>query len=327
MRFPILLILAAMAAITLLTSCTDAQIARSKEIADLTDQRLAQANAAVKAANEAVASAKRVAEQLGNEQALRIVTQAEGALAVADAAREAAAAASDAAHHGLDAAKEMQAAGGSTVGVVGAFAAGIVPGVLAAIPLLLKLLAAWKDLRQTVTGLDAARAKLGDEAWKTKVAPELAAHQDEDTRKRVIAIQTSTKAKSSAFAAPVRAAAALLLGLFLAGSGYGAVDATINLIGGSTAEVSKIKQLALTSAEKSILVSMTDDRAETQVVMFIDQDQDWILRTTTSNTATQIVIKAGQVVKWPFKATTTIYVLRSSADSTLCYVPLGVTKP
>lgn len=192
MRYLVLAIIAALA----LSSCTDEQIARAQSVVDKTDVQLARANQAVALAEQAVAQAKALSEKLGNEQTQRIVVQAEAALEQVKTARDIAATTDTAVHSALDAAKESQVAGGSTIGVIGAAATGAIPGILAAIAAAMKWISVLRSYRQTVTGLDNAKEALAADptgpaakAWDEHIAPALDAAHDEKTRKLVATIQ------------------------------------------------------------------------------------------------------------------------------------------
>ncbi len=194
MRFSILAALAV--AVIAITSCSDAQIARTAEMVKATDEQLDRANLAVATAEKAVATAKQIAAELGNEQALRVVAQADAALDQVKSARDIAATVDTAAHSSLNAAKQSQEAGGSSVAVIGAAATGAIPGILAALAAGAKWLQALRSFRQTVAGLDDAKAALAADpgtatAWGAKIAPALDAAQDEKTKQHVALVRAA----------------------------------------------------------------------------------------------------------------------------------------
>lgn len=195
-------IIVILACIFTLCSCTDEQIARVKSTVDAADAQLARANDAVAKAEAALASAKTVGATLNSEQANRVIGQAEDALDQVHEAQRIVKTTADAAHSGLDAAIQAHAAGGSSIGVIGAAATGAIPGILAALAAGMKWFQAWRSFRQTVTGLDDARKALGESQWAEKVKPALDASQDESTKKHVVVARAAVAEPTSAGITP-----------------------------------------------------------------------------------------------------------------------------
>jgi hypothetical protein len=191
MRFALLAI-----ALLACASCTDEQIARAQAISDQTDAKLARANEAVAKAEQALATAKDLADKLGSEQGQRVVAQAAAALEQVKSAQAIVVTTDDAVHSALKSAKDSQAAGGSSVSVIGAAALGFLPGALAALKAGLQWWSVLKSYRQTVSGLDKAKESLAADptgvaakAWDDHIAPALDAAHDASTRKLVANIQ------------------------------------------------------------------------------------------------------------------------------------------
>lgn len=178
------LILPALACV-LLASCTQGQIDRAAAISAAADARLAQADQAIALATQAVEQGRQLADQIGDVRAQQIVAQAERGLAAARAAGEAAKLAADGAHAALDGAKAAQAAGGSTVDVLIAALTAFIPTAGVAAAAIKKAVASGNAFRQTVAGIDQARAALGEDAWKAKVSPHLASSQDQKVKEMV----------------------------------------------------------------------------------------------------------------------------------------------
>lgn len=186
-----LIVLLAAAALVLLAlpGCTAQQVERAESAAAKAEQVLDQAQAVVQIAQQAVAAAQKI----GNAEAL---TKAQQALDVANAALPGLQATATAARETASAAKQASEAGGSWLTVVLSVAGTLVPLVPIVAVSVQRTIAATRQstasdlaLRQTVTGLDAARDALGEDAWKGKVAPALAASQDEQVKARVRAAQ------------------------------------------------------------------------------------------------------------------------------------------
>ncbi len=158
----------------LLTSCTDQQIARA-------EAQVAEAERAIALAQAAVDQGEKLAAQLGNVQAEQIVTQAKAGLAAATAARDVAQAA-------VTGAKAAQAAGGSTADVLIAVVSTFCPLAGVALAALRKAGAATRGLRQTVAGVEQAKASLKPEQVDL-LHTALAAAQDEHVRTAVSLIR------------------------------------------------------------------------------------------------------------------------------------------
>lgn len=181
--FRIVGLLAAAALVLLaLPGCTAQQVERAESAAAKAEQVLVQAHAVVQVAQQAVAAAQKI----GNAEAL---TKAQHALDVATAALPGLQATATAAKETASAAKQASEAGGSWLTVVLSVAGTLVPLVPIVAASIRQTMSASQALRQTVTGLDAARDALGEDAWKGKVAPALAASQDEQVKARVRAEQ------------------------------------------------------------------------------------------------------------------------------------------
>lgn len=297
------LTLMALLAITALfhVSCTDEQLARAAQLSAEADARYAASVQALEAAKQAVAAARELAEKLESEQAQRIVGQAEEALSVATQATDVAKGMADSMRAGVAAAKAAQEAGGSTVGVVTAAATGAVPGILAALALIVKLIESTRRFRQTVKGLDNVRRKIGESEWKAKVAPELEKAQDESVRLSVKAIQLGTKL-----------AAGLMLSLLLAGGAEAAVTTTTVDLRTTVATPTKntVAGTSTCDADEDILVIQASPSKPRTVVLV--NDAAWIYRSSASGT--DLKVAAGQTLTIEVETTTTIYHTRQSAD-------------
>lgn len=176
-----------------LTGCTQEQVERAEQAAITAREILTRAEAAEAKAREAVAMARKIADQVGNEQAQAIVTKAENALATVENGVEAARLAVRTTEQTAEAAKAAHAAGGSTVDVIAAVVGTAVPSLGALIIALRKLFASNKALTQTVRGVDEGRKQIDPIVWKEKLAPILAAEQDDAVKAMIDAIQEKNR--------------------------------------------------------------------------------------------------------------------------------------
>ena len=168
----------------ILGGCTAEQIARAEKIANESAERVEQARVVVESAKKAVAIAEDLAEKAKSAEAKAIVDKAKAALDGAEKAQESAVAIAGAAQSAVTAAKSMQAAGASSWDTIGAAIAGGIPGILAAIVAIAKTVSAVRALKQTVNGLDKAKASLDPETVDT-IHATLASEQDESTKRKV----------------------------------------------------------------------------------------------------------------------------------------------
>lgn len=118
--------------------------------------------------------------------------------------------------------------------------------------------------------------------------------------------------------------AVLALVTLFAGYGFStAADYTIACGMGGDAVVNKVTQATSVTAQKSIDITVTPGYKAT--IMFVD-DQAWKYRSTSATSTTDLPVAAAQSLTLTFTESTRIYELRSSADGTLCIVPLTVAK-
>jgi len=172
-------------ALFLASGCTDAQIARAEAAADRAEVILAQAQATVRAAQDAIAAAK---AQPGATEAM---TKAQASLDVAVAALPALQATATATRDAAEAAKAAQAAGSSWWQTATAILGTLVLAAGAVAVSIARTAEATRAMRQTVSGLDDARDKLGEDRWKAAVAPALDSAQDASTKRVVRTIQAA----------------------------------------------------------------------------------------------------------------------------------------
>jgi nucleoid-associated protein YgaU len=178
------LLILAVAAVLLLTGCSEEQIRQAEALSTAANARYAQSQEILRLAQEAVAQAEVIATSTGSAQAQQVVAQAHQALTVAQSASEAAKVAVDAGDAAVASAKTAQAAGGGVIGVLGAVVGTLIP---AAIPLLIalqKLADTRRSLGQTISGVEQAKATLPDDAVK-KLHSALSAAQDVKTKRTV----------------------------------------------------------------------------------------------------------------------------------------------
>lgn len=185
-----LYLLAIMAVLTFsLTGCSQASVDRAQAGVDQAKEILAKAEAAEARVAEAVATAREIAAAIGDERAKELVAKADAALAMAKSGTEAAKIVVATADTGLAAAKASQAAGGSTFDMLLAAAGALIPGAGAAALAIRNAIKSGRALRQTVAGVEEARKVLGESDWECKVAPALAAAQDESVKALITKIQ------------------------------------------------------------------------------------------------------------------------------------------
>lgn len=259
-----------LSALLFLGGCTQAQIDRAAAISAGADARLAQADQAMVLAQAAVDQGKALAEQLGSIRAEQVVAQAQQALVAAGAAREAAKLAADAGHAALSSAQAAQAAGGSTLDVLGAALAAFLPTAGIAYAAIRRAIAAAQSLRQVVAGVEDAKEKLPDDQV-VKLHASLDAAQDEATKRRV-ALVRATLASLLLCVCFLGSASAVELGLgFSPISGSATVDSTaivdgaiVNADINSAAAIagSKIASVGRILASSVTAVSHTGDTAE-----------------------------------------------------------------
>lgn len=180
-----------LALLLFLSSCSDADIQRLDVLATVAEERVKQAEDARKMAESALAAAHELVAKLGIEAAKPVMEKAEAALAAAHDAIEVGRATATAARSAAEAAKASQAAGGGTIQVIIGALMALVTGGIAAAPVIMKAIETAKALRQTVVGVEAARTAIGEAEWKAKVAPALAAAQDEKVRVKVDTVRAN----------------------------------------------------------------------------------------------------------------------------------------
>lgn len=175
-----------------LGGCTQAQIDRAQAIDDSAHVRQQQADAALAAAQIALKAAQDLAATIGSAKAADALTKAQDALNLAgdfSSATKAAVASADA---GLAAAKTSQAAGASTLDVLLAALTAFVPTAGVAATAIAKAIQNGRAFAQTVKGIDAAKASMGDALFTQHVAPALSSAQDASVKAQVNAVQSKT---------------------------------------------------------------------------------------------------------------------------------------
>lgn len=168
--------------VLLLSSCSSVDIARVETAARTAEQALAEAQRLVLIADDAVAQAK----ASGSTEA---VVKAERALAVATSVLPTLELTAKTTADAATAARSQAEAGASWFPTVVAIIGTLIPAAGALVVSISKTVQAVRATRQTVSGLDAVRAKMGEDAWKEAVAPELSSAQDESTKDLVRRIQ------------------------------------------------------------------------------------------------------------------------------------------
>lgn len=110
-------------------SCTDAQIARAEQAVAVSGEKLELALHAVELAEEGVAKAATLAEQLGSEKGAELVAKAKEGLAKAREAAEIARQAHAVAQQSAEAARAAHDTGQGTIGVLASALGVLVPGL------------------------------------------------------------------------------------------------------------------------------------------------------------------------------------------------------
>jgi hypothetical protein len=110
-------------------SCTDAQIARAEQAVEVSGEKLELALHAVDLAEEGVAKAAALAEQLGSEKGAELVAKAKAGLAKAREAAEIARQAHAVAQQSAEAARAAHDTGQGTIGVLASALGVLVPGL------------------------------------------------------------------------------------------------------------------------------------------------------------------------------------------------------
>jgi hypothetical protein len=151
---------------------------------------LKQAGALVAVAQSAVAAAQEAAAHQA-PGAADALAKAQASLDMAQAAIPGLQATAAGARAAAEAAKAASDAGSSWWNTAAAILAALVPAAGAVVMSVQRTVAASRALRQTVAGLDDARAQLGEDQWKAAVAPSLAAAQDHSVKSTVRRIQAA----------------------------------------------------------------------------------------------------------------------------------------
>ncbi len=192
-------ILLALVMALVLTGCS------TQESIDRADHAVEQAQLVLnetKAAQQKIDAALEVArianDRLGTAETKALMAEVEKGAAVV---REGVAKAEESlvlAKGAAKTARETYEAGGSTVDVLIAIASVFFPGLAALKVLRNKYLPSVTAIKQTVVGLDAARASMGDKLWDEHVAPALEGSQDEAIRTLIRQLQTANDLKRPA---------------------------------------------------------------------------------------------------------------------------------
>lgn len=177
-----------------LTGCTQADIDRAEAVSAAADAKLSAADQALAVANQALDEARELAAKVGSDQARQLVAKAQQAVDLASASDDAAKVAAKAGRDAVEGAKAAQAAGASTFNVLLAAATALIPAAGGLIASINSAVQAGRALRQTVAGVDAAKAKLPPDAVDTLHA-ELAKAQDASTKRAVDQVQAAAAAK------------------------------------------------------------------------------------------------------------------------------------
>jgi hypothetical protein len=178
------------AGLLLTAGCTQEQIARAEAAADRAEVVLKQAGALVAVAQSAVAAAQEAAAHQA-PGAADALAKAQASLDMAQAAIPGLQATAAGARAAAEAAQAASAAGSSWWNTAAAIIAALVPAAGAVVVSVQRTVAVSRALRQTVAGLDDARAQLGEDQWKAAVAPYLAAAQDDSVKSTVRRIQAA----------------------------------------------------------------------------------------------------------------------------------------
>lgn len=197
-------------AVLLLAGCTQAQVDRAEAALNVAKDNLAMVEAAEARAMsaeatcaKALAAAKALSDQVGNDATKRIVSEAEAMLAQAKEGLatvhtgvQVAKVGVQGADQAFKSAKAAYEAGGSTVDVLIAILGTAVPAVGGVLLALRKAQTVGKALKQTVCGLDEARASMGDAVWDQHVAPALESAQDAQVKAAIALAQARAKVAS-----------------------------------------------------------------------------------------------------------------------------------
>lgn len=184
------ILIAVVALALLLTGCTDAQIQRAEAASAAVDLRLAQAEHAEQVAQDTLAAAEQLAEASNSDKALAAVAAAQAAVEVASSTTALAKSAAGDARTAVQAAKDAQAAGGSTLDVLIAVVTTLFPAAGVTLTALRRMWASSASLRQVVAGVEKAKAAMpSDQVDKLHQA--LAITTDDRTKLQVATIKAA----------------------------------------------------------------------------------------------------------------------------------------